>query len=102
MINSKFKESLSELEKFKNQAIFILEYKKRNYPKVLHWSAKLIVLDSDIDEPVKSLDQSISTKIKTSAIGNWIINEATVKHNIKISECWYNQKQITWKNENSN
>ena len=32
MINSKFKESLSELEKFKNQAILILEYKKRNYP----------------------------------------------------------------------
>ena len=63
MIKNKLKEFLSELKKFKFQAILLLEQKKRNYPKIWHSSAKLIASDSDIDEAFTSMHQSI-TKIK--------------------------------------
>ena len=43
MVNSKLKELLSEMNKFKVQAILVLEYKKRNDCKIFHSSAKLIV-----------------------------------------------------------
>ena len=43
MMNSKLKELLSEMNKFKVQAILVLEYKKRNDCKIFHSSAKLIV-----------------------------------------------------------
>ena len=42
MMNSKLKELLSEIKKFKVQAILVLEYKKRNDCKIFHLSAKLI------------------------------------------------------------
>ena len=42
MIKNKLKELLSELEKFKVQAILFLDYKKRNNRKIFLSSAKLI------------------------------------------------------------
>ena len=55
MTKSKLKELLSELEKFKVQAILVLDYKKRNYSKIFHSSAELIASDSDIDKAFKSM-----------------------------------------------
>ena len=55
---------LSESKKFKVQTILVLDYKKRNDRKIFHSSAKLIANDSDIDEAIKSMYQSIMTKIK--------------------------------------
>ena len=55
MTKSKLKELLSELEKFKVQAILVLDYKKRNYSKIFHSSADLIASDSDIDKAFKSM-----------------------------------------------
>ena len=42
VIKNKLKELLSELEKFKVQAILFLDYKKRNNRKIFLSSAKLI------------------------------------------------------------
>ena len=47
MIQSRLKELLSELKKFKFQTILVLEYKKRNDHKNFHSSPKLIACDSD-------------------------------------------------------
>ena len=66
-IKNKLKELLSELKKFKVQTILTLDYKKRNYFKIFHWSTKLIATNSDIDEAFKSMHQSIMTKIKNYA-----------------------------------
>ena len=63
MIKNKLKELLSGLKKFKAQAIFVLDCKKKNNRKIFHSSAKLIASDSDIDEAFKSMHQSIMTKI---------------------------------------
>ena len=41
---------LSELKKFKVQAILVLDYKKRNDHKIFHSSTKLIANDWDNDE----------------------------------------------------
>ena len=48
VIKYKLKELLSELKKFKVQAVLFLDSKKRNDRKIFHWSAKLIASDSDI------------------------------------------------------
>ena len=66
---------LNELNMFKFQTISVLDYKKRNDHKIkllksLHSSAKLIASDSDTDEAVKSIHQSIITKIKYYASKN--------------------------------
>ena len=53
MIKNKLKEFLSEFKKFKVEVILILDYKKRNYCKIFHSSAKVIASDSDIDEALK-------------------------------------------------
>ena len=53
MIKNKLKEFLSEFKKFKVEVILILDYKKRNYCKIFHSSAKVIANDSDIDEALK-------------------------------------------------
>ena len=53
VIKNKLKELLSELKKFKVQAILLLDYKKRNDCKIFHSSAKPIASDSDIDEAFK-------------------------------------------------
>ena len=64
MIKNKLKELLSELKKFKVQAILVLDYEKRNDRKIFHSSAKLNASDSGIVEAFKSMLQSIMTKIK--------------------------------------
>ena len=43
MIKNKLKELLSELKKFKVQAVLVLDYKKRNDCKFFHSSAKLVI-----------------------------------------------------------
>ena len=67
MIKNKLKEFLSKLKKSKIQAILPLEHKKRNDGKNFHLSVKLIARDSDVDKAIKSMHQSIMTKIKNSA-----------------------------------
>ena len=62
MIKNKLKELLSELKKFKVQAKLVLDYKKRNDPKIFHSRAKLIASDSDIAEAFKSMHQNIMKK----------------------------------------
>ena len=49
MIKKTLKELLSELEKFKDQTVLILEYKETVDCRILHSSAKLIAIDSDVD-----------------------------------------------------
>ena len=46
-------------KKVKVQTVLVLYYKKRNYFKIFHSSAKLIASDSDTDEAFKSMNQSI-------------------------------------------
>ena len=46
MIKNKFKGLLSELKKLKIQTVFVLDYKKRNYHKMFHSSAKLMVIQA--------------------------------------------------------
>ena len=55
MCKKKLKELLSELKKFKVQAMLVSEYKKRNDGKIFHSSAKLTASDSDIDEAFKCM-----------------------------------------------
>ena len=87
LIKSKFKELLSELEKFKVQIILVLQYKKRNDRKIFHSSAELIASDSEIDEAFKSMHQSIMTKIKNNASKGWIVLDVIIKNSIMIFEC---------------
>ena len=86
MIKNKLKELSSELKKFKVQTILLLAHKKGNYCKI-YSNAKLIAGDSDIDEAFKFMYQSIMTKIKNSAIKDWIVIDRIVKRSIKIFEC---------------
>ena len=62
MIKNKLKKLLSELKMFRIQAILALEYKKRNDRKIFYLSVKSIVSDSDIDEELLSVHQSIMAK----------------------------------------
>ena len=91
MIKNKLKELSSELKKFKVQTTFVLDYKKRNYCKIFHSSAKLIANDSDNDKTFKSMHQSIATKIKNYACKNWTDLYVIIKHSIKIFECYYKE-----------
>ena len=50
MIKNKLKELLSDLKKFKDQEILVLDYKKGDHCKIFHSSFRLIASDSDIDE----------------------------------------------------
>ena len=59
MLKNKLKELLSELKKFEVQAIIVLDYKKRNYHKIFHSSAKLIASDSGNDQEFKCMHESI-------------------------------------------
>ena len=67
MIKDKLNKLLSGLKKFQVQPILVVDYTKRNDPKIFHSSTKLIVSDSDIDEAFKSMHQDIMTKIKKYA-----------------------------------
>ena len=64
MIKNKLKVLLSVLKRFKVQAVFVLDYKKKNDCKIFHSNAKLIASDSDIDQAFKFMYQSITIKIK--------------------------------------
>ena len=86
VIKNNLKELLRELEKFNVQTILVLDYKKRNDCKIFHWSTKLIVNDSDIDETFKSMHQSFMIKIKNYADKDWNVLDAIIKHSIKIFE----------------
>ena len=85
MIKNKLKELLSDMKKFKVQTILVLDYKKRNYHKIFHASAKLTASDSDIDEAFKSMHQSIMTK--NYGCNDWIVLGIIIKHSIKIFAC---------------
>ena len=78
---------LSELKKFKVQAVFVLDYKKRNDCKIFYLSSKQVASYSDIDEAFKSMDQSIMTKINNYACEDWIVLGVIIKHSINIFEC---------------
>ena len=73
MIKNKLKELSSELKRFNVLTIFLLDYNKRNDRTVFHSSAKLIASDSDIDEVLKSMHQSIMKKLKNCANENCIV-----------------------------
>ena len=93
MIKNKLKEFLSELKKFKVEAILIVDYKKRNDCKIFHSSAKVIASDSDIDEALKSIHQSIMTKIKNYVSEDWIVFDVIIKRSIKIFEGYYEKNK---------
>ena len=93
MIKDKLKEFLSELKKFKVEAILIVDYKKRNDCKIFHSSAKVIASDSDIDEALKSIHQSIMTKIKNYVSEDWIVFDVIIKRSIKIFESYYEKNK---------
>ena len=63
VIKNKLKGLLSELKKLKVQTVLVLDYKKRNYRKIFHSCTWLIASDSDIDKAIKSMHQSIITKM---------------------------------------
>ena len=73
MIKDKLNKLLSKLKKFKVQPILVVDYTKRNDPKIFHSSTKLIASDSDIDEAFKSMHQDIMTKIKKYACKGSIV-----------------------------
>ena len=93
MIKNKLKEFLSELKKFKVEAILIVDYKKRNDCKIFHSSAKVVASDSDIDEALKSIHQSIMTKIKNYVSEDWIVFDVIIKRSIKIFEGDYEKNK---------
>ena len=43
--------------------------------------------DSDIDESLTSMHQSITAKIKNSASKNWIVLDAIIKHSATFYDC---------------
>ena len=93
MIKNKLKEFLSELKKFKVEAILIVDYKKRNDCKIFHSSAKVVASDSDIDEALKPIHQSIMTKIKNYVSEDWIVFDVIIKRSIKIFEGYYEKNK---------
>ena len=78
---------LNQLKKFKTQTIVVLEHKKRNDHKIFHLSTKLIASDTDIDEAIKFMHQSIMKKIKIYTCKVCIVLKVIIKHFVKIFEC---------------
>ena len=78
---------LSELIKFKVQAILVLEHKKRNDCKFFHSCTKLTATDSDIDKACKFMHQSIMTIIKNYACDIWSVLDLIINHTVKIFQC---------------
>ena len=76
---------LSELKRFKLEAKLVLEYKKRNKSKIFHWSAKLVSIDSDVEEAFKLIYQCIMMKIKNSADEDWVVIEKIVLRIFSVS-----------------
>ena len=63
MIKRKLKELWSELEKFKIQAMLLLDHKKRSDWKIFHPSTEITASNSDNDEAFISMHESSMTKI---------------------------------------
>ena len=78
VIKNKLKELLSKLK---------IDYEKINNCKIFYSSTKLIASDSDIVEAIKSMHQSIMTKIKNHGCEDWTVLDASINHRIKIFEC---------------
>ena len=74
---------LSDLKKFKVQAILVLDYKKRNDHKIFHLIAKPTVCDWDIEEAFESMHQSIMINVSK----DWVVLYVITKHSIKIFKC---------------
>ena len=91
MIKTKLKEFLSDLKKFKVQAVSVLDYKKRNDCKIFYSCTKLIASDSNIDVTFKSMHHPIITKIKNYACEDWITFIPIIRHSIQIFECYYQE-----------
>ena len=86
VIKNKLKK-IQRVKKFKVQTTLVLDYKKKNDLKIFHSSAKLIASDSDNDEAIESMHQSIMTKIEIYASKDWIVLDIILRHSIKIFEC---------------
>ena len=54
---------------------------------------KLIANDSDIDETLKSMQQSIMKKIKNYVCQDCIVLDVIIKHSITIFEFWYKENK---------
>ena len=85
MIKNKLKELLSELKKFKVQAVLVLDYKKRNDCKFFHSSAKLVI--QTLMKYLNSCIKAFSQKKKIYASKDWIFLDVIIKHSIKIFAC---------------
>ena len=85
-IKTKLKELLSKFKKFKVKTVLVLGYKKRNDRKIFYSCNELIASDSDIDEALKSMHQSIITKIKNYYCEDWIVWDVIIKPSINIFE----------------
>lgn len=92
IIKDNFKKLSNDLKKFKIQSVLVLKYKKGNIRKVFYSSVKIIDSDSNIDEALKSIHQSLAKKIKTFASEDWVVIKTVVDHSIEIFECYYKQK----------
>ena len=83
MIKNKLKWLLSELKKFKVQAVLVLDYMKKIIEKssiqVLNYSSH-----SDIDEAFKSMHQSFMTKLRNYACEDWTVLNIIIKYSITI------------------
>ena len=71
---------LSELKKFQDQTLSVLEYNKWNNRKIS--GTKLIANGSDIDEAFKYMHQSIMTKTKNYTNKDWIVLDVIIKQSI--------------------
>ena len=71
----------------------VWDYKKKNDRKIFHSSPTQVASDSDIDEAFKSMHQSIMTKIKNYVCEDWIVLDVTIKHSIKIFQCYYKENK---------
>ena len=60
----------------------VLNYNKRNDCKIFHSRAKLIASDSNIDQAIKVMHQSIMEKVINSASEDWIVIDRIVKRSI--------------------
>ena len=82
MIRIKLKELLSDLKKFKAQAILVLEYKKGNNIEIFHLCTVLVVSDSDSHEVFISMLQRVITK-KNYDSEAWISLDVITWYSIK-------------------
>ena len=75
------------VEKVQTQTALILDYKKKNDPKIFHSSTKLNAINADIDEAFKSTHQSFMTKMKNDVYECCIVLDVIIEHSIESFEC---------------